>query len=79
MIKIKPFKQSKGYCGLASLKMIFSFYGINKSEKYLAEITKTTRDKGCDEINIVKAARKFDLNGYVKQNSSLKEIKKFLN
>jgi ABC-type bacteriocin/lantibiotic exporter with double-glycine peptidase domain len=78
MIHIKPFKQSKGYCGPACLKMILSFYDINKSEKYLAELTKTTRDKGCDEINIVKAARKFNLNGYVKQNSSIKEIKKLL-
>lgn len=75
MIKLKLFKQSKGYCGPASLKMVLSKFGINKSEKYLAKLTKTSRTKGCYEKNIVKVSEKFGLKGYVKQNSSIKEIK----
>jgi ABC-type bacteriocin/lantibiotic exporter with double-glycine peptidase domain len=78
MIKLKTFKQSKGYCGPASLKMVLGFYGINKSEDYLAKITKSSRKKGCDEKNIVRAAEKFGLKGYVKYNSSIKELKKLI-
>ena len=78
MINLKPYKQSKGYCGPACLKMVLSAYGINKSEKYLANITKTSRTEGCDEGNIVRAAEKFCLKGYVKQNSSIKEVKKLV-
>ncbi|MGE0792565.1 MAG: C39 family peptidase [Candidatus Woesearchaeota archaeon] len=75
MLNVKLFKQSKGYCGPASLKMVLSCYGINKSENYLAKITKTTRTKGCYEKNIVKACEKFGLKGYVKNNSSINEVK----
>ncbi|MBW2973866.1 C39 family peptidase [Candidatus Woesearchaeota archaeon] len=78
MIKLKPFKQSKGYCGPACLKMVLSSYGMNKSEKYLAKITKSSRTKGCDEKNIVKAAEKLGFKGYVKKNSSIKEIKQLV-
>ncbi|MFH1358509.1 MAG: C39 family peptidase [archaeon] len=79
MIRLKLFKQSKGYCGPASLKMVLSAYGINKSENYLAKITKCSRTKGCDEPDIAKAAREFGLKGYVKENSSIKEVKGLVN
>jgi len=78
MIKLKLFKQSKGYCGPASLKMVLSAYGMNKSENYLAKLTKSSRTMGCDEENIVKAAETFGFKGYVKQNSSIKEVKKLV-
>jgi ABC-type bacteriocin/lantibiotic exporter with double-glycine peptidase domain len=75
MIKLKLFKQSPGYCGPACLKMVLSVYGIEKSENYLAKLTKTSRKAGCWEKDIVKAAKKFGLEGYVKQKSSIKELK----
>ncbi len=78
MIKLKPFKQSKGYCGPASLKMVLSAYGIDKSEDYLAKLTKTSRKTGCDEENIVKAAKKLGFDGYVKEKSTLDELEKLV-
>ncbi len=78
MIKLKLFKQSPGYCGPACLKMVLSAYGINKSENHLAELTKTSRKTGCWEKDIVKTAKRFGLNGYVKQNSSIKELKRLV-
>ena len=57
MIKLKLFKQSKGYCGPASLKMVLSAYKINKSESYLAKLTKTSRTEGCYEKEILRAAK----------------------
>ena len=79
MIKLKLFKQSKGYCGPASLKMVLSAYGINKSEDYLAKLTKATRKKGCSEKNVVKAAKKLGFKGSIKQKVSIKELKKLVN
>tara|TARA_Y100000310_G_C20703085_1_gene831929 strand:- start:9819 stop:10268 length:450 start_codon:yes stop_codon:yes gene_type:complete len=78
MIKLNLFKQSKGYCGPAVLKMVLSVYGINKSENYLAKLTKTNRKTGCDEKNIVKAAEKLGFKGSIKQNSSIKEVKRLV-
>jgi len=76
MIKLKLFKQSKGFCGPASLKMVLSFYGIKKSEKELAKLTKTSREKGCSEINLINTAKKLGLKGYIKKNSNINEIKR---
>jgi len=78
MIKIKLCKQSRGYCGPASLKMVLSAYGINKSESYLAKLTKASRVKGCSEENIVKSGKRYGLKGYVKQHSSINELKKLI-
>ncbi len=75
MIKVKLFKQSKGYCGPASLKMALSNYGINKSENDLAKLTKTNRITGCKEENIIKIAKRFGFKAYLKQKSTIKELK----
>ena len=78
MLNIRPFKQTKGYCGPASLKMVLGHYKIHKSENELAKLTKTSRTKGCKEENMVKLAKKFGLNAYFKENSSIKELKSLI-
>lgn len=78
MIKAKPFKQSKGYCGPASLKIILSYYGIDKSEKYLAKLTNTSRSKGCYGKELVKAGKKLGFKSYYKDNCSINDLKKLI-
>ena len=78
MIKLKLFKQSKGFCGPACLKMALSAYGENRSEKYLAKLTKASRKKGCSEKDMVKAAEKLGFKGYVKQGSSIREVRQLV-
>jgi len=36
MLKVKPFRQTVGYCGPATLKMVLDYWGVNKTEKELA-------------------------------------------
>ncbi|MDO8563558.1 MAG: cysteine peptidase family C39 domain-containing protein [Nanoarchaeota archaeon] len=76
MIKLKPFKQSRGYCGPASLKMVLSAYNIEKTEDYLAKLMKTSRKNGCKEENIVKLAKSLKFKAFIKKHSSINEIKK---
>jgi len=78
MIKLSLCKQSKGYCGPAVLRMVLSAYGISRSEAHLAKLTKSSRKEGCSEKNILAAAQEFGLKGYIKQNSSIKELKKLV-
>ena len=61
-------------CGPASLKMVLSYYNINKSEKELAKLTKTNK-AGCSEKEIVKTAKSLGLKGKIKQKSTIKELK----
>lgn len=77
-IKIDLFKQSKGYCGPACLKMALSHFGINKSERELAKLTNTSRTKGCSEYKIADVARDFGFKSHVKDNSNINELKKLL-
>jgi len=80
MIKIKPIKQTKNYlCGPASLKMVLSFYKINKSEKDIAKLTKTTFKKGCSLNNILKLASQLNLSAYSVDNFSISGLKKLVN
>jgi ABC-type bacteriocin/lantibiotic exporter with double-glycine peptidase domain len=78
MLKLKPYKQSRGYCGPACLKIVLGYYGIIKSEKELAKMTKTSCAKGCEEKNIVSAAKKLGFKAYVKQKSSIAELRRLV-
>jgi len=78
MLKIKSFRQKPGFCGPASLKMVLSYYKIEKSEKELVKITGCTAKKGTSANGILKAARMFGLKGFVKDFSNFNEIRYYL-
>lgn len=50
LLPVKPFHETlfKGMCGPASLKMVFAYYGIEKSEEEIAKLAGTTDDSGTD-------------------------------
>ena len=77
-MKIKPFKQIKGYCGPACIKMIMDSCDIVKSENTWAKLTKTSRLKGCSEKEIVRIAESMGFYSYVQQRSSINELKRLL-
>jgi ABC-type bacteriocin/lantibiotic exporter with double-glycine peptidase domain len=72
---IKPVKQSKGYCGPASLKMVMDYYGIVKSQDYWAKQTNTSRKTGCSEREIIKVSEALGFKSYMKQNSTINELR----
>jgi len=78
MIKLKPFRQTPGFCGPASLKMIFDYYGISIGEAALAKLCGATREKGVSIAGLVKAAKSFGFKTFVKKNSSLSDIAYFV-
>lgn len=78
MLPVKPFLQSSGLCGPASLKIVLEYFGIKKSEKELAKLSKATPHHGTTAQNLVLAAKKLGFKSFYKDFSSLKEIKKYL-
>lgn len=76
MIQLKPFRQSPGFCGPASLKMILEHYGINKTEQELAELCGATRDLGVDAQGIAKACGILGLNAAIIDNAEIEDIQK---
>jgi ABC-type bacteriocin/lantibiotic exporter with double-glycine peptidase domain len=78
MIEMRLCRQSRGYCGPACLKMVLSAYGVERSERFLAKLTGCSRDGGCGEESLVKAAEELGFRGYVKRDSSMKELRRLV-
>ncbi len=79
MIKLKPFRETPGLCGPASLKMVLDYYGVSVSEQELARLSGSSKEKGTSVSGLVKAAKHFGFKAFLKKNSSLKDLEYFVN
>ncbi|MBI1984710.1 MAG: C39 family peptidase [Candidatus Wildermuthbacteria bacterium] len=77
-LTVKPFRESPGMCGPASLKIVLDYYGIHASEKELAKSSGATRDRGINAEGLMKAAKRFGFKAVVKENSSFEDIEKWV-
>jgi len=78
MLKVKPYLQKPGFCGPTSLKMVLEYFGIKKSEEELAKLSGCTKSKGVEAENLLTAAKKLGLKGFIKDFSEISDIKKYL-
>lgn len=80
MLKVKSFQETLncGYCGPAALKILLSYYGIDKTEKELAKMTRWDKDLGIDDKGIKSAAERLGFKVGIKNNSSFKDIEAWL-
>ncbi len=81
ILKLKPFQETLnvGMCGPASLKIILQYYGIDIEEKELAKMTGWNKGLGVNDKGIKKAAEILGFKVKIKNNSSFKDIEKWLN
>ena len=56
MLNIKSFQETlnNSYCGPATLKIVFGYYGINRSEEELAKMSGWDKDLGINDKAIKK-------------------------
>jgi len=80
LLDVKPFQETLNadMCGPASLKIVLEYYGINKSEDELIQLCKFKKGLGVDDKGIKTVAEKFGLKAVIKNNSSFKDIEKWL-
>ena len=80
MLNIKPFQEtlSKSCCGPATLKIVFGYYGIDKSEEDLAKASGWDKDLGIDDKAIKNVAEELGFKVKIKNNSTLKDIENWL-
>lgn len=80
MLDVKPFQETlkADMCGPASLKILLSYYGVDKEEKELAKLCGTKKGLGTDDQGIKKAAESLGFKVKIKNNSNFKEIEKWL-
>jgi ABC-type bacteriocin/lantibiotic exporter with double-glycine peptidase domain len=75
-----PFYKQKTlyYCGPACLQMIFHFYGVKKKQDVLAREAKTKEKTGTPHKNMVKTILKNKFYCYVNNESTLHEVRHFI-
>lgn len=80
LLPVKPFQETlhQSMCGPASLKMVFDYYGIEKSEKEIAELAGTTEDLGTKDQGIKKVAESLGFQVEIKNESSFEDIQQWL-
>lgn len=80
ILKLKPFQEMLGssMCGPASLKIVLQYYGVDVKEKELARMTGWNKDLGIGDKGIEKTAKSFGFRIKIKNNSSFKDIEKWL-
>jgi len=80
-LKVRPFQETLNadMCGPASLKIVLDYYGVNKTEKELAQLTGWVSGLGIDDVGIVKVAKSLGLKVEIKNESSFADIERWLN
>lgn len=80
LLSVKPFQETlhQSMCGPATLKMVFDYYGVEKSEQEIAQLCGTTPDLGTDDQGIKKAAESAGLKVEVKNEAAFNDIQGWL-
>lgn len=80
LLDVKPFQETLNadMCGPASLKIILEYYGVEKSEEELAKMAGHKKGLGIDDGGIKITTEKLGFKVKIKNNSSFKDIEKWL-
>jgi ABC-type bacteriocin/lantibiotic exporter with double-glycine peptidase domain len=79
ILGVAPLRQgARGSCGLASLRMVLEKFEIRKSEIELAKVSRTSRQVGSDERDLVRAARRLGLRAQHRKNLPFSGLRRTL-
>ncbi len=80
MLDVKHFQETlhADMCGPATLKIIFGFYGVNKTEQELARMTGVVKGIGINDKAIEKAAMSLGFKVKIKNEATYSDIEGWL-
>jgi predicted double-glycine peptidase len=80
LLPVKSFQETlhAGMCGPASLKMVLAYYGVEKSESELAQLTHTDVDLGTTTQELAHVAESFGFRSEIHENCELSDIELWL-
>lgn len=78
MKKLKPFRQTPGLCGPASLKILLSHYGKDFTEVELAKLCNATTEHGVDHAGLVTAVEAIGEKPLTKTNASIDVLRSYV-
>jgi ABC-type bacteriocin/lantibiotic exporter with double-glycine peptidase domain len=80
LLLIQPFQETlyAGMCGPVSLKMVLSYYGVEKTEEELARLCGTDTNLGTTDLGLKRAAEILGFKVDIKNESTFEDIKGWL-
>jgi ABC-type bacteriocin/lantibiotic exporter with double-glycine peptidase domain len=75
LLELKPFIQSGGMCGPASIKMALSHWGYNFSEKRIAKLCGSSNKLGTTDKEMIVGLKKLGFDAVLKNNAYFKDIR----
>lgn len=80
ILNINPFQETlySGMCGPASLKIVLSYFGIDKSEEELSSLCNTDKELGITDLDIKRVSEKLGLKVQIQNNSTINDIENWL-
>ncbi|TSC88817.1 MAG: putative fusion protein (N:peptidase-C:desuccinylase) [Parcubacteria group bacterium Gr01-1014_3] len=79
-LKIVPYEQSRaGFCGPAALRILLSYFGVLKSEKFLVGLCGATVSRGTRPDRLVRAAKRLGFKVRYDENGSWKILNDYIN
>ncbi len=74
-LDVKPFRETlhADMCGPASLKILLSYYGVDKSEQELAQLANVVPDIGIDDKSIARVAESLGFKVQIKNESNFSD------
>ncbi len=80
MLDVKPFQETlnASMCGPASLKIVLGYYGLEKSEKELAEMCTVDSNLGVDDATIKSVVEDLGFKVEIKNESDFEDIEQWL-
>jgi ABC-type bacteriocin/lantibiotic exporter with double-glycine peptidase domain len=77
-IKLKPIRQSSGFCGPACLSSLLDFYGVKMSERQLGDLCRTTTHSGTEPEMLVHVLNDLGFKTIDKQKGTWNDLKKLV-
>lgn len=80
LLSVKPFQEAlhASMCGAASLKMVLSYYGIEKTGKEISELCGVDSKLGTDAASMKRVAESFGFSVEIKNESTFDDIELWL-
>ena len=80
MLDVKPFQETlhANMCGPASLKIVFNYYGLVKSEQEIAKLTGVLNGIGVGDKDPVRVAENLGFETFIKNDSDFSDIEMWL-
>jgi len=80
LLPVKPFQETldAGMCGPAALKMVFEYYGLEKTEEELAQLCGVTPDLGTTNEDMQGVAQGLGFEAEIYKNCTFDDIQKWL-